>query len=201
MGNGTHSQKFLKISIIWENFQLVYININISLRKVNFMKMTLDELDFLLLEQLTRDSNIPLQKLSALFNQPKSTIHNRIKRLENSNTISNYLVKVNFDNLGYNLLSYVMITYEKNPENYDQEQVALMIREIPQVEEVSLIAGEFDILIKVRFQSIQQLSDFSVKKLKSIPGVAKTISHVVLKEIKTQYDEPNIFDDMKRIEV
>lgn len=154
------------------------------------MSMDLDPLDLQILTELLHDSSISLQRLSTLFNTPKSTIHNRIKRLEQEGIISKYTVKIDYQTVGKELQAYIMISYEQNSEGKDQEQVAREICKYPSVEEVCLIAGEFDMILKVRFGSIQELSNFTIQELKEIPGVARSLTHVVLRQMKDQYQEP-----------
>ena len=42
----------------------------------------LDEIDIAILQELQNDSRLSLQELSKRLNQPSSTIHYRLKRLE-----------------------------------------------------------------------------------------------------------------------
>jgi len=58
------------------------------------------------------------------------------------------------------------------------------LTEIEGVEEVHLIAGEFDILAKVRAKTLRELGEKVINKIRSFPGVEGTYSHVVFETVK-----------------
>ena len=55
----------------------------------------IDEKDRKILEILEINGRESIQKLSALTMMPPSTIHNRLKRMENTKVIEGYSVKLN----------------------------------------------------------------------------------------------------------
>ncbi len=50
------------------------------------------------------------------------------------------------------------------------------LKEIPQVTEVYSIAGEHDILVKLRFADLKSLGELVPKKLQKIPGITRTVT-------------------------
>ena len=55
----------------------------------------LDEKDIKILNLLEHNGRLSIQKISSKLNIPPSTIHNRIKRMENAKVIEGYSVKLN----------------------------------------------------------------------------------------------------------
>ena len=55
----------------------------------------IDEKDRKILELLEYNGRLSIQDLSSKLNIPPSTIHNRIKRMENARVIEGYSVKLN----------------------------------------------------------------------------------------------------------
>ncbi len=50
------------------------------------------------------------------------------------------------------------------------------LNKIPQVTEVYSIAGEYDILAKLKFADIKSLGEIVPKKLQTIPGITRTVT-------------------------
>ncbi len=67
------------------------------------------------------------------------------------------------------------------------ETIARNIGENSNVEEIFVVTGEYDILIKVRFPDYIALERFLVSGLNSIQGVKKTKTMMVLSIIKDVY--------------
>jgi DNA-binding Lrp family transcriptional regulator len=52
------------------------------------------------------------------------------------------------------------------------------------VEEVMLISGEWDLVIKFRYTKMEELSDFVVSELRKIDGVGRTDTTIILEQLK-----------------
>ncbi|RLG17119.1 Lrp/AsnC family transcriptional regulator [Nanoarchaeota archaeon] len=52
------------------------------------------------------------------------------------------------------------------------------------VEEVHIVAGECDIILKVRAKSVFELGQFVAGKLRTIKGIEKTVTSIVLESVK-----------------
>ena len=159
-----------------------------------YRNLRLDETDFDILHELLEDSSQPLTNLSRILDLPKSTIHARIKKLEKYEIIDKYTIRLNTDILQYELLAFIMINFDQHETKLEQEEIANKLASLTMVEEVHLIAGEWDILCKVRVGGIDELGDFSTKKLKKIEGIGKSLTFVVLKKIKDSNSKPYIID-------
>jgi len=156
--------------------------------------MDLDHYDKEILQFLRRDSQQTLKELEKTVKLKVSTLHNRIKRLEQAGLIKGYMAIVDYDKLNYPLVAYIMIGFDKTDTNSDQIQMAEKIKDLERIEEVHIIAGEFDILLKVRAKNIEDLGVFVTKQLKEIEGVGGSRTFVSLKTVKEYYDEPYLTD-------
>jgi len=143
----------------------------------------LDDLDLEILTELGKNSKAPLKNISKKLGVPASTIHTRIKRLEKNKVIRTYVPKIDYKKIGVEILAFVMISFDKSQTNLDQEEVAQKIAKVPNVQEVNIIAGQFDILLKIRAKSIDDLGKLVVKRLKNINGVGHTITYIVLNNV------------------
>jgi Lrp/AsnC family transcriptional regulator, leucine-responsive regulatory protein len=57
-----------------------------------------------------------------------------------------------------------------------QREVAKRIARLHGVEEVFVISGEWDILAKVRGASIESIGELVLEKIRTTPGVARTLT-------------------------
>ena len=61
-----------------------------------------------------------------------------------------------------------------------QREVAKEIARLPEVQEVHIITGNWDLLLKVRVRDVEELGKFIVDRLRLVKGVEKTLTCVVL---------------------
>lgn len=64
------------------------------------------------------------------------------------------------------------------------EDFANEAKEFNNVEDVFLVTGEYDIIVKVKFPSYGELKDFIVSKLSKLDGVLKTETMMVVNTYK-----------------
>jgi DNA-binding Lrp family transcriptional regulator len=149
-----------------------------------------NKIDLQLLELLKENSKLPLKSLEEKLEIRSSTIHSRIKKLEQRGIISKYTLNIDNKQIGYPLVGFIMLTFDQTQTSMDQAEIASNIAALPRTEEVHLIAGEFDILVKVRAKDIEDLGEFVTKDLKDIDGIGHSRTHVSLKIVKESCDSP-----------
>lgn len=145
--------------------------------------MIIDEKDAAILELLQENARLVIKEISKRIGSPITTTHARLKRLEREGVIKAYRAILDPKKLGYDTLAYVFISFSRD-RGLDQRKVAQEIAKIPEVQEVHIITGEWDILAKVRVGSVDELGDLVVNKLRNIEGVEKTYTSVVLEVVK-----------------
>ncbi|KJE48951.1 MULTISPECIES: Lrp/AsnC ligand binding domain-containing protein [Acidiplasma] len=67
------------------------------------------------------------------------------------------------------------------------EDIGEKIAENKNVEEIMVVTGDYDLLIKVRFPDYQTLEKFIVRELNNIQGIKKSKTMMVLSIIKDVY--------------
>ena len=139
-----------------------------------------------ILEVLQNNAKLTTHKISKKLAMPITTIHNRIKKLEKLGIIKRYTVELDYKKLDKGLFAYigVTVTYTSpSGKKLHQEDIAKKIKKLAGVEEVNIMAGGNDILIKIRLKDIDELNDFVVRKLREIDGVDKTQTMVVMSSV------------------
>ncbi|MHA2249084.1 MAG: Lrp/AsnC family transcriptional regulator [Candidatus Kariarchaeaceae archaeon] len=150
----------------------------------------LDEQDFEIMELLKLDSQQPLKTLAEKLNSKPSTVHARIKKLEQRGIIKKYSVNLDMKAIGLPLVGFIMLIFEKSETDLDQEEIAQQIGDLARVQEVHLVAGEYDILVKVRARDIEDLGIFVTKDLKMIKGIGSSRTFVSLNIVKEASHPP-----------
>ncbi len=146
----------------------------------------LDDKDKKILELLNDNSRLNTNEIYKQTQIPQTTVYNRIKKLEIDGVIEKFTIKINKKIIGLGLSAYIFCTISyrtSTGEKISQPKVAREIKALPEVDEVAIVTGETDLIIKVTVTDVEELNSFVVKKLRDIEGVEKTVTSVVLSEI------------------
>lgn len=150
--------------------------------------MKLDEKDLKILDLLKFNSKLTTQQISKKTLIPITTIHNRIKKLEQNGIIKNYTLNLDHKKLGKTLSAYILMQVDFSglkEKGISQEDLIKEIKTHSKdiIENVSIITGDYDIIAKVLVKDITQLDDFITKYLRNLQGIKKTQTIVIFSEI------------------
>lgn len=140
-----------------------------------------DKTDRRLLALLQEDSQRPVSELSGLIGIPASTLNDRIKRLVRSGVIAGFHGRLSNDALGLNLLAFVFVGWS------DPDVEARFLEEVrvsPSVLECHHVTGAWNYLLKVRVRTTKDLETFLSRTIKSVSGVQRTETVIVLSSAK-----------------
>ena len=146
----------------------------------------LDDKDSRILTLLKENSRMTTKELSKKLEIPQTTIHNRIKRLAETGVIKRFTIDIDRKKIDRGLVAYILCTVSYRStrgEKINQLAVAQIIKKLPEVEEVSIVTGDNDLIVKVAMKDVDALNDFVIFKLRNIEGVERTVTSVVLSEI------------------
>jgi len=141
----------------------------------------LDEIDVGILKILQEDCRISLEQIAEKLGAPKSTIHYRIKRLEEEGVIEGYYAKVNLEKLGKNYLTVTFVRAKYGPGYH--EKVGQRLSEIPGVWGIYFIFGENDFVILTRSKDREDYMR-KLEKIMDMPEIERTNTQIVAKVIK-----------------
>lgn len=148
--------------------------------------MALDKKDLMVLESLKENSKQTTHMIARKTAIPITTVHNRIKKLEKSGIIKKYTVNLDHNKLNRSLLSFILVTVNYSTPSgvkLTQEEIARTIKKIPGVESACIVTGVTDILVRVRVKDVEELNRLIIDKLRTVDGVDKTQTMVVLDDI------------------
>src|SRR3989338_651386 len=144
----------------------------------------MDDIERKILNELQINSDRSVTQLSKVLRLPRTTIHNRILKLKKQGVIERFKAILDMKKIGkpVTVLVHLVITSRESAS-----EIAARLKKMHNVEDVYITAGQFDIVLKVRFESNEELSKFifdSKIGLRSWPSVERTDSMIVLEKVK-----------------
>lgn len=77
------------------------------------------------------------------------------------------------------VIAYIMMKMQVGMD----EQVLGEIKKLEHVEEANATYGSYDLVIKVKFRTIEDLDRFIFEKIRRVKGITETSSMIVAKQI------------------
>lgn len=143
----------------------------------------MDITDIKIIELLQANSRISISEISKNVNMSLSAVSERLKKLEGSDIIQQYTVILNPSYLGKELAVIMNINLER-PENTND--FLSFVKSEDEILECHYITGEYDYSLKIITRNTYTLEKI-MNKIKSIPGIKKTQTNVILSSVKNKY--------------
>ncbi|MEG6586236.1 Lrp/AsnC family transcriptional regulator [Dendrosporobacter sp. 1207_IL3150] len=137
-----------------------------------------------LLELLETNSKRPVSELAILLGKSQQEVIEDIKSLEEDKIIIKYHTIINWEKAGADTVT-AMIEVKITPQReVGFDAMAERIYRFPEVRNVYLMSGAYDLLVMLEGQSLKEVADFVSTKLATIEGVLSTTTHFMLKAYK-----------------
>jgi len=130
-----------------------------------------------LLALLRANAREPTASLARKLGLARSTVQERIARLEREGAIRGYTVRLADGADAKRLRAVVMISAD--PKQADR--VTAELKKMPEVRTLSAVAGAYDLIATVESDSASRV-DALLDRIGRAPGVARTVSSIVLSE-------------------
>jgi DNA-binding Lrp family transcriptional regulator len=150
----------------------------------------MDMIDKKILTELQKDATQNSSKLARKLNIPISTVHHRIKKLISDKTIEKIQAKLSPERVGKPILAFIFVTFDyRNTTSkvLSQRDSAEIIGRFSEVQEIHVISGAFDMLVKVRGKTNDEISSFVIDKLRTVRGVDKATTMFVMATEKEDF--------------
>ena len=150
-----------------------------------------------LLKLLKDNARLTNKELAVLLNRDEEVIQTQITELEQNGIIKGYKALINEQkvNAGVSALIELKVTPKKE---FGFQDIADRVMLLPEVESVYLMAGDYDLAVFVRGESIQEVAMFVAKRLSPLESVISTATHFVLQKYK---QDGVILDDTKEQDI
>lgn len=143
--------------------------------------VALDEVDVALLRLLAADARLSQRALARELGMSPPAIGERLARLERTGVVRGYTVKLDWGALGYPVTVFLAVTAA---QGYELGQVIQALRELPEVEDVTVVTGGIDLLARLRVRDHTHLRELLLAHVWQISGVQRTETFLGLAEMQ-----------------
>ena len=148
------------------------------------MSVKLDLKDLAILQIIQENSKLTANQIGKKINVPITTVFAKIKRMEEAGIIKEYRAILSADKINAATAAFILASVSYRDSTLSQRDVAKEIAKFPEVQEVHIITGDWDMLIKLRGENVDAIGKFVVDKLRSIKGLEKTLTCMVFETVK-----------------
>ena len=128
-----------------------------------------------LIALLKVDSREPVASLARKLGLSRTTVQDRLRRLEESGVIAAYSIKLSREMDQGGMRAFV--TFAVEPRR--QVEVARMLSRFPQIETLHTVSGKFDLIAQVKTASSEAM-DKLIDDIGQIPGITRIVTSVIL---------------------
>ena len=143
----------------------------------------LDTTDKNLLALLQQDAKQTIKSLAFKLNLSVTAVHERIKKLERNQTITQYvaLIDKNRVNKSFMVLCHLKLNEHtrENIKRFEKE-----VSQLPEVIECYHVSGDYDFILKILVKDMPAYRQFLVDKLTALSGIGSTQSTFIIDEVK-----------------
>lgn len=153
-------------------------------------KIDLDKTDRKILSILQSNGRLTNQEVAERVNLSPSPCLRRIKNLEESGVIRQYVALLDPDKIGLGLLAYVNVRLEKHSDaagggsRSPRADFAASVANWPEVVACYAMTGEMDFLLRVHVEDMGHFSQFMMDTLLKHPAVLDVRSSFALQRVK-----------------
>jgi Lrp/AsnC family leucine-responsive transcriptional regulator len=143
--------------------------------------MSLDEIDFKVLQALMLQGRITWSELAAALELSAPATADRVRRLEERGVIKGYAALIDAETIGCELTAFITVSLAHPNQRSDfLKQVEML----PEIQECHHVTGEDDYWMKVRCRNTKDLERLISDELKGTLGYLKTRTTIVLSTVK-----------------
>jgi Lrp/AsnC family transcriptional regulator for asnA, asnC and gidA len=140
----------------------------------------IDNLDLIILSELSQDAAISVPKLSKKIKVNPSVVYSRIKRLIKRKLIERFTIEVNSVELGYHVKALTGI----NMDTKMRDNVIEELFKIAGVSEIAEVTGRFDVLVTMHAKTLDEMHKLLSEKIGRIQGIQSSESFIEMKTRK-----------------
>ncbi|MBC7124660.1 MAG: Lrp/AsnC family transcriptional regulator [Bacteroidales bacterium] len=146
----------------------------------------IDEIDRKLLNILQDNSRVTIRELSERLHLSTTPIHERIKKLEKNGYIKRYITLLDPKALGKKLTVFISVSLSSHTKEvidaFEHE-----VKKLPEVMECYYVSGNWDFLLKVQCNDMEDYHNFVIHKFSVIKNITQFYSSFVMSESKQTY--------------
>ena len=143
----------------------------------------LDEKDLAILRLLQQNARMTVKEIADQVHLSTTPVHERIKRMEASGVITQYATLVDHNKVRKGLMVIVYVSLKQHSRTAGAKFIK-HIHELNEVIECYNVSGEFDFMLKVVAENMDDYYNFHVNKLSQAENLGHVQSVFVMGVIK-----------------
>ena len=156
-------------------------------------KVDVDDLDLALLRALASDARQSQRALARKMEISAQAVADRLARLERNGVIRGYRAEVDWAALGYPVVVYLAVTAGPGT---DLGETIRIVRALPEAEEMSVVTGGLDMLVRLRVRDHAHLRELLLAEIFQIKGVQRTETFLSLADMDADNFTASMLDLM-----
>jgi Lrp/AsnC family leucine-responsive transcriptional regulator len=143
----------------------------------------MDTTDLKIVNILKKNARTPSSQMGRKIHLSTPAVSERLRKLEAAGIISQYTIRLDRKKCNLHLLAFIQVTLD---HSQNLEGFRKTIVQFEHVLECYHIAGDYDYLLKIAVADTDALEQFLSYALRSIPGVVRTSTTIVLSTLKEE---------------
>lgn len=143
----------------------------------------MDQKDRMIFDHLREKGRDKISDISNELNIPRITVYERIQNMVKRGTIKKFTIVPDYAEIGLPTVAFIYVLFDASSGS-SQRELAKKIANFSEVEELYIITGEWDMLLKVRAPSVEEIGNFILDRLRSVAGVQRTETVTVFSVVK-----------------
>jgi len=154
-----------------------------SIEEKSVLPVYLDERDLAILRILQQNARATVKEIADQINLSTTPVHERIKRLESQGVIKQYATLLQPAKVQKGLMVICYVSLKQHNKSAGAKFIKSIL-EMPEVIECYNISGEFDFMLKVVAEHMDDYYHFHVNKLSQAENIGQLQSVFVMGVIK-----------------
>ena len=145
--------------------------------------LVLDEKDIAILRLLQKNAKSTVKEIADAIHLSTTPVHERIKRMEQTGVIKQYATLLDHSKVKKGLMVICYVSLKQHDKNAGSAFIKRII-EMTEVIECYSISGEFDFMLKVVAENMDDYYNFHVNKLSQAENIGHVQSVFVMGVVK-----------------
>ncbi len=138
----------------------------------------LDEVDKRILELLKQNSRLSFSEIARQFGFSDVAIRKRIEKLVERGVVKRFTCELDYAKLGKPVSAFIFIKTRADRTS----EVLDALKEIPDIQEIYQVMGEYDIIARANVSSIEALKEMTEKRISNIHGVMEVKPNIIFSQ-------------------
>ena len=151
-------------------------------RRLDGMRAQADDVDLRIVQELRRDGRASITAVAEAAHISRANAYARLARLLEDGVITGFTAKVDPRLTGRGSSAYVTMRVDQASWQELRERLG----QIPEVEHIALVGGDFDVLLLVRARDNEDLRRVVLEELTAIPSVKDTKTALIFEDHDTR---------------